>query len=480
MPRARRRSTRKSPSTRASDPGSVTPAPDGPEPQPVRPGSCPTKQAVTQSRLGRVYQALVNEEDVRVCADISDAACRFVPRNFLLIGISHTLSNLGDHLANPKTVLAWLLGTVGAPVALVALLVPIRESGSLLPQLFIASLVRRLPRRKLVWVAGSVLQALAVLGIGLVAARLTGVNAGWLILLLLAFFSLSRGLRSVASKDVLGKTIPRGRRGRLAGYGATLSGIAAILVGFYVGAVRHAANDPRFYVTLLLAAAATWLAAAFTYAAIREFAGETEGGANAFTEALGRLSLLRTDRTFRRFVITRALVLCSALSGPYYVVLAQQQHGADPRTLGWLILANALASTLSAAFWGRMADVSSRRVLLRAAGGAAVLGLLVVVLATVESPLRHAGWPYAAAFFLLSIAHSGVRLGRKVYIVDMAGGNRRTDYVAVSNTVIGVILLCAGLLAPLATVISPAGIILLLSICGLLGVAIGATLPEVE
>jgi MFS family permease len=439
-------------------------------------------QEAASSRLNTVYQAIFNEEDARVCTDISEDACQYVPRNFVLITLSRTLTNLGDHLANAKTVLAWLLGFVGAPPALVALLVPIRESGSLLPQLVIAGFVRRRPIRKHAWVAGSILQALAVLGIGLVAGTQSGLVAGWLILALLVVFSLSRGLCSVASKDVLGKTIPKTRRGRVAGVGATVSGIAAGLLGLYIGfrQADAAAEAVRFYVGLLVFASLLWVLAALVYAAVREYPGETSGGRFALAEAVGRLDLLRSDRTFRRFVITRALLLCSALSGPYYVLLAQQQQAANLTTLGWFILANALATSLSATFWGAMADVSSRRVLLRASAGAAVLGLIVFILATVESPLRQVGWTYAVAFFLLGVMHSGIRLGRKTYIVDMASGNRRTDYVAVSNTVIGIILLLAGLLAPLSLVIPPAGIILLLSICGFLGVATGAALPEVE
>ena len=70
--------------------------------------------------------------------------------------------------------------------------------------------------------------------------------------------------------------------------------------------------------------------------------------------------------------------------------------------------------------------------------------------------------------------------GRKTYIIDMAGGNRRTDYVDVSNTVIGVILLLTGLLGPLTATGTPAGVIFLLSVCGLIGVATGVSLPESE
>ena len=58
------------------------------------------------------------------------------------------------------------------------------------------------------------------------------------------------------------------------------------------------------------------------------------------------------------------------------------------------------------------------------------------------------------AFFLLGIAHAGVRVGRKTYIVNMAEGNRRTDYVAIANTLIGIFLLIAGLLAGLASLMA--------------------------
>ena len=51
-------------------------------------------------------------------------------------------------------------------------------------------------------------------GIGLAALFLNGQVAGWAIIALLVLFSLARGFSSVAAKDVLGKTIPRPRRGR--------------------------------------------------------------------------------------------------------------------------------------------------------------------------------------------------------------------------------------------------------------------------
>ncbi len=165
--------------------------------------------------LDTLYQKVANDEDARTCTDISDAACREVPGNFFRIISANTLTKIGDLLINPKTVLAWLIGAVGAPASLAGLLVPIRESGSLIPQLMIGALVRRYPVRKGFWVLGAALQGVAVLGMAAVVWWLDGLQAGLGVIGLLVLFSISRGFCSVAMKDVQGKCIPKTRRGRL-------------------------------------------------------------------------------------------------------------------------------------------------------------------------------------------------------------------------------------------------------------------------
>jgi MFS family permease len=179
-------------------------------------------------------------------------------------------------------------------------------------------------------------------------------------------------------------------------------------------------------------------------------------------------------------VTVRALFLCSALSAPYYVLLATGTGGATVSTLGMFVLANGLASSLSAPVWGRLADASSRRVLVGAGTLAAGLGIVMALIVFLAPVVAAQIWIYPLAFFVLGVAHSGVRLGRKTYVVDMAGGDRRTDYVAVSNTVIGFILLLTSLIGLLAGVISAAGVILVLSAMGLAGAVMGSRLPEVE
>lgn len=425
-----------------------------------------------------LYNLVANEEDARACQDIPDSACREVPQNFFRILASLVLTKLGDILVNPKTTLAWTLAALGAPAFLTAWLVPIRESGSLIPQLAIGAWVRAFPRRKGFWVAGSLGQGLCVMGMALAAYLTQGIAAGLTIIGLLILLSLCRGFCSVAAKDVQGKCIPKGRRGRLSGLATTGSGIASIavvLLLFMIGG----SGSTGLYVLLLGIAATFWLIAAWIFSRVDEYDGETGGGDNALARAWQSLGLLKSDPHFRHFVATRALLLCSALSAPFLVILAQAGDHSF-WLLGGFLLANAIASTISASVWGWMADASSRQVLIRGAMIASAVALLVgTAELAVPGWIQH-DWFYLAAFFVLSVAHAGVRLGRKTYLVDMSGGNKRTDYVSVSNTAIGLLLLVTGGISALASLISTGTVILLLGLMGAAGVYSAFRLPEVE
>ena len=425
-----------------------------------------------------IYEKLTDEEDARLCEEIGDTACRETPRSFSLILFSSFLTKLGDAIASPKTTLAWLTAILGTPSYVLAFLVPIRESGSMVPQLFIGSLVRQLPVRKYVWVAGSIAQGLCVAGIGLVTLYLQGTAAGWAILALVTLFSLARGFCSIASKDVLGKTVPRAKRGQLMGWSASAAGLVSIGIGVVLMLPFAEGLDRSLLGLLMIGAGCLWLAAAVVYAQIREFSGETGGGRNAL-EALRQLGILRTDSQFRNFVITRALLMCSALSAPFYVTLAQGNLGSSVYSLGAFVAAAGLASLVSAPIWGRLADVSSKKVMVAAGMITSGIGLMTFMLNAVLPAIVQTVWFLPIAYFILSIAHDGVRVGRKTFVVNLAGGNKRTDYVAISNSVIGVLLLVVGSLGALAPIIGMDGVIGLLALMGLGGAVLGAKLPEV-
>jgi len=87
---------------------------------------------------------------------------------------------------------------------------------------------------------------------------------------------------------------------------------------------------------------------------------------------------------------------------------------------------------------------------------------------------------YPLAFFMLGVSHAGVRLGRKTYLVDMATGNQRTAYVAVSNTVIGFLLLVVGGVIASVAAFSSVMAMVVLGVAGLAGSILGVQLRDVS
>ncbi|WP_107851425.1 MFS transporter [Oceanimonas marisflavi] len=429
----------------------------------------------SQKRHGLMAGLLNHDEDARVCKDIPDEACRQVAGNRRWLILAQLATALAELMVNAKTVLPWLLQAVGAPVWLIGWLVPIRESGSMLPQLFLGARVRQMPLRKGAWLWGAGLQAICLVLMALAALLGSGWFAGVLLLILLALMSLSRGLCSIAAKDVLGKTIPKNERGRVTGTGASLAGGVGLLFGLLLSVLG---DLPLWgYVCILLAAALVWMLGMLCYRHIQEYPGATEGGVNGWRHALDSLKLVRSDAAFRRFLLVRTLLMSTALVTPYYVLLAREYNG-GLQVLGGLVIAQGLAQFASSWVWGRLADVSSRRVMQLAGVIAALLGL-VVWLHLGMGGTAPAGY-FAVVIFILSLAHAGVRVGRKTFLVDLAGGDKRTDYVAVSNTLMGILLLVAGALSMLLALLSGLAVILVFSVLTLLGVWLAQGLPDAQ
>lgn len=387
-----------------------------------------------------------------------------------------TLTKFGDRIVDVKTILPWLLGAVGAPAVLLGLLVPVRESGSLLPQASLLPVVRTRPKRKGLWLVGAVGQAVAALVMSIAAFAMSGTPAGLVVLGSLALFALSRSLCSITVKDVMGRTIQKGRRGRVSGTATTVAGIIAITLG--LGLRRLGPDTPTSaFGILLVGGGLLWVFAMIPWSAIEEPRGDHDDDADvsAITDAL---ALLRHDRDFRRFVIARTLLLVSALSPPYVIALAQEEVGSGIAGVGPFVVASGVAALVGGRIWGDAADRSSRTVIAAAAGGASLVVVLFLALRGLD--LVGGSALYVGGYFALAFAHTAAREGRKTYVVDLGEGNERTDYVAVSNTVMAILLLVVGGVTGALATLGPAVALVTLAVIGLLGVPAALSLPPVS
>lgn len=120
------------------------------------------------------------DEKVRKARSTNSPSGQLVKSIAFLIG-STFLTKTADTLANPKIILTALLQSMGTSSFAISALVPLRESGALTPQIWLAGLVTRYQRLGTLYRVGTVIQGLAAGGMLLSAWQLDGQRAGWAI-----------------------------------------------------------------------------------------------------------------------------------------------------------------------------------------------------------------------------------------------------------------------------------------------------------
>jgi hypothetical protein len=386
------------------------------------------------------------------------------PHNRLIHTISLTLNRLGDGLVDPKLVLAWLLTSLGAGAFWIGLLVPLREAGALLPQLFTASRLRFVPVRKWWWVFGAMVQAVAVAGMVLTALTLTGAAAGAAIATLVAIFAVARSISSVSYKDVLGKTVEKSSRGAVSGAAASIASAGILVFGLVL--LFGIAERTIIVISALSIASIMWVLAAITFARLIEEPSVVTADRQASAMRL-YLGYLRHDRELQKFLLVRGLLVATAVTPPFLLLLANDSTGGFFAQLGALVIASSFAGFVSGYIWGKLSDYSTALVL--ALTGIATSITLIGAVAAASTNLYSTIWFLPFILFLIMTMYQGVRIARNIHIVNIAGEDTRAGYTAVSNTIIGVLLLFTGLLGLVAELTSIATTLLILAGMSLAG-----------
>lgn len=389
---------------------------------------------------------------------------------------SNGLQNIGDQIVAPKTVLAWMFTAAGVPAVFTSFLVPIRESGSMLPQFALSPWVTSHASRKKVWLIGSWGQAISAALIAVSALLFSGKLLGITTLFFLACLALFRATCSIAGKDVQGRTTSKGHRGVITGRATALGGGFTLAVGLLLFFLP---NDlPEWAIVALLAlGASTWAFASIVFSSIKEPEAEVEESTDdhGFKQMW---ELVKGDRVLQNFLIVRSLLLATALSTPFIVVLAHRE-GANLAGLGAFIVASGGAALVGGRVSGMWSDRSSKTTMSRAAAVASVVILLLVASAQF-APAAVNAWVMPLGFFLVNLAHTTVRVARKTYLVDMTEGDRRTLITGVSNTVMGIVLLIVGAISSAIAAFGPQAALLFLAAMGFAGVIGAARLKDVS
>ncbi|WP_394220654.1 MFS transporter [Alteromonas gracilis] len=252
----------------------------------------------------------------------------------------------------------------------------------------------------------------------------------------------------------------KGERGSLIGVASTVSGILTLIIAVPLVIYGDAFTSD----ILLLILSGSFLSFVFTLICVWPIKTKVE-----VKESQENPFRLNFNATIYKFIFVRGLFVHSALVAPYFML---EKSDEVQELLPIYIGAEALAALLSSIIWGKLADKSAK-LTLRLSGVLALsacIGLLVSESSSIFTS--------ALLFFILSVAHAGVRTGRKTYSLDVKEGQGRTELVGFSNTAIGLILLGFGALYAALTPILTFSVVYIMS--GMLFCAIIASviLPD--
>ena len=378
-----------------------------------------------------------------------------MPSQFTRLLSISTLTQLADEIVSAKIVLPWILLSLNAPLWMLALIVPIKESGALLPQWSVQKILAAKFSTATIWRTGMVMQGAALFAIAagmwwLVAASF----AAYLVLLAVVVLSLGRALCSFTIKDIQAHNVEKGRRGKLIGAGGSAAGLVTILVALLLWQYSAASavigsETPGQTVLVVLVIAGClcyglglWLS---LYLSMPEpivpEPNTPSGRPVGSVPSVPSLSLwqyVTHESDLRELIISRVLLMHGAIVLPLMVLLIAERY-AGISSLALVMLTSAIASFVSSYIWGWFSDYSARTTLAIAAAGCMLsLGWLLTPWGLAE--LYTAG----AGFLLMNLCYSGIRTARKTYLIDMVSHTKRQRYVAAGNTIVGCALLLLG------------------------------------
>lgn len=365
-------------------------------------------------------------------------------RNFRAFMTDVIFFGVAFSFVNPNSVLPAFVRQFTDSALVIGLVITVFNGGWLLPQLVTGRLINDKPRKRPYMLAGLWGRALFwVIALSLCAGLARHPTAMLILFFVcLGLFAASDGFTSVAWFDILARSIPLERRGRLLGVAQAISGLAGTGVGALVGLILGSPNlpFPANYALIFTLAGVALVPSVVALAAIREPPPEDTGAEMSSQAKDGWLSPLLDDPAFRRLVVCRILVSMMMLAIPFYVVYAADVLHMSESAIGGFVAAQTLAGMVAGPLLGLVSERWGPRYVIRIGSAAAVAGPLFALAAH----LMNGGWmvqAYPFVYVTLGVVNSTWMLGFFNYLLEIAPAGMRPLYVGLGNTIMGLLTL---------------------------------------
>ena len=326
---------------------------------------------------------------------------------------------------------------------LIGLIPFLSTAGYLVPQLFVANVVERAPRKKFFPVnLGFFLQRVPILLLAPTAYFLASHNpTGALIvfLSLYAWHTFGSGLQIVGWQDMIAKIFPADRRGRFFGITNFIGNGAGVLGALAVPYILERYPFPTGYVIAFAIAAALITLSWVFLSQTREPAVASTKPAVSQLDYLRSLpEVLRRDRNFRQYLITQIVFSVSMMASGFLAVYAVQHWALPESAAGGFTVAMQIGLALANLFFGFFADRYGHKLSL-------VIGLSISVLSLVLAVAAPDPIWFLPIFFLRGAVNAATFVSGISIVYEFTDEQSRATYIGLANTLPGII----GALAPL-------------------------------
>ncbi len=410
-------------------------------------------------------------------------------RNALAFILDSGTFHIGVTFISATTVLPAFVAALTDSELMVGLASGLISGGWLLPQLFVASAVAHLPRKKPVvvraaWLSRPILLLVAFLvwryglespGIAL-AATMVGI---------LVFF-LFDAVVSVPWFDLLAKCLPARRRGRVLGASQVFGGLGGMGAGLVV---RHLLSEtgplafPANFALLFAIGAALFMVSAAFLMLIREPAstnltGAAPPGPRAVLASMP--GILVNDRAFLRLIGIRLLQGFVGVASAFYVLHATRNLGLGMASTGLFVSAQVLGSLAAGLLMGLVQDrwgpwIHIRLVILLTMVPPAIALLAPLFTGSGQQAILYT---YLLVFFFLGIAAGSIGWPFFNWILEHAREADRPVYIGMSNTLSALVMLAPTLGGWVAKTVSYPAVFALALCFGLASWWLSARLPD--
>ena len=362
--------------------------------------------------------------------------------NFAVIALEYVCFGIALTFSSRTSVLPAFVRQLTDSAPVVGLIGAIFRGGWTLPQALVARMVSDKKRKKPYILIGSVGRITFLLTALALWAGLARHPTAMLILFFvgLGVFAIGLSVTSVGWFDVMARSIPGRRRGRLMGVSQVISATVGIGVGALVGRILVSPRwrFPTNYALLFTITGTFLVIGAIALALIREPPPE---GASPQTSARAKgrwLRFLIEDVAFRRLIVCRIMIGMAELATPFYVGHAEDVLHLQEGVIGSFIIAHTLARIVGSAALGLTSERRGPRYVVHIASAAAVIGPLFALVAHVASS-RWLGQAYPFVYVMLGIVDSAWLLGFTNYMLEIAPAGMRPTYIGMGGTISGVL-----------------------------------------